>query len=60
MSELFSVNMTDKEAFLAYAKACDGKTKEERAEIFKEYSPVASQILKRDIELGQQGWMIGN
>ena len=59
MSELFNVNMTDKEAFLAYAKACDGKTKEERVGIYNEYNPVASQILKRDLELGRQGWMIG-
>ena len=58
MSELFNVNMTSSEAFKAYAKACDGKTKEERVEIFNEYNPVASQIHKRDLELGQQGWMI--
>ena len=60
MSKLINADMTDKEAFIAFEMAVEGKTKEERADIYeKEYRPIMKEIHKKEVELGQQGWMMG-
>ena len=60
MSKLINTDMTDKEAFIAFNMAVEGKTRAERAEIYeKEFRPIMREIHKKEIELGQQGWMMG-
>jgi len=57
MSELFNENMTSREARMALWEACDGKTKEERLELLKEYEPVSNVILKRELNQAYNGMM---
>jgi len=55
------LNMTSSEVSKAFFKAAEGKTKEERKEIYEnEYRPILKEIQDRNLELGRQGWMIGN
>ena len=59
MSKLFNTNMTSCEARMTLYGALDGKTREEQDLIYEEYFPVKRIIHDREIELGQQGWMMG-
>jgi len=59
MSAVFNVNMTSSEARIAYFKACEGKSKEEREEIQKKYFPVAFAIQEREINRALQGYLCG-
>ena len=58
MSELYNVNMSSSEALMAFLKATDGMSKEEYIAMHKEYRPYASAILKKELELAQQGILI--
>lgn len=57
MSKLFNVGMSSMEIGLAFFKATDGKTKEERDRIFNEFAPIHNEILDKEFELAQQGWL---
>ena len=61
LSKLINVDMTYREAFIAFSIAVKGKTREERAEIYeKEFRPIMREILEKELELGQQDWMMGD
>jgi ABC-type cobalt transport system substrate-binding protein len=59
MSNMFNENTNSLEARKAFFIACDGKSKEECAEIHKEYKPISKAIFDRELELARQGWMLG-
>ena len=60
MSGLFNENMTSSEASKALFEAYDTMPKGEWIKLRdEEYFPISSVIHKKEIELGQQGWMMG-
>ena len=48
MSSIFNENMTMQEAQLALYKAIDGKSKEEKEEITKEFEDISEKIVHND------------
>jgi len=54
-----NVNMSSHEYRAALFAAYEGKTKEERRTIHAAYAPIGSEIIKRELSLVQQGYIMG-
>ena len=51
--------MTSDEARTVFFKAVEGKTKEEIEEIKSAYFEVIPKINKKELQLAEDGWLIG-
>lgn len=57
MSKLFHKNMSNIELGYAYFAALDGKSKEEQAEIEKEYQAILPAWIEQQMKEVAEGWM---
>ena len=59
MKKYFNEQMTSDEARTVLFRIVEGKTRSEIEAIKAEYLEISSKIFKRELELAENGWLIG-
>ena len=57
MSKFFNTNMSSLKAMNVLYKEIDGKSEEEKRELYDEYEKISSIIFQREMDRAAEGWM---